>query len=95
MTVPASRSETPRVEQVQFELAAILALAVLRLRRRAIDAAPAGETPPGPSSGIPSESSHFGLEVCAGIRPCGPATRVDAVGALGAAHASPTTRGVQ
>ncbi len=95
MTVPASRSETPRVEQVQFELAAILALAVLRLRRRAIDAAPAGEAAPGPPAGIPSDSSQLGLEVCAPSRPCGPTTRVDSVGALGEAHASPTTRGVE
>lgn len=80
-------------DQAPDDLATVLALGVLRLHRRAIDAALAGEPAPRPSAGIPSESSHFGLEVCAGSRPCGSDTRVDAVGALGEAHASPTLQG--
>lgn len=58
------------------ELGALLAAAVLRLHRRAIDAAPVGEHAARPSAAIPSESSDFGLEVCAPSRPCGP-TRVN------------------
>lgn len=92
---PRPAQSPARCDVESADLAAILALGVLRLRRRAIDAAPAGEAAPGPSAGIPSDSSQLGLEVCAPSRPCGPTTRVDAVGALGEAHASPTTRGVQ
>ncbi len=84
---------TANADQIIDDLATVLALAVLRLRRRAIDAAPAGEAAPGPSAGIPSDSSQLGLEVCAPSRPCGPTTRVDASGALGEAHASPTLQG--
>lgn len=80
-------------DQVLDDLAAVLAQGVLRLRSRAIAAAPAGEQGIVSSSAIPSESSHFGLEVCAPTRPCGSDTGVDAVGALGEAHASPTLQG--
>lgn len=90
---PRPAQSPARCDVESADLAAILALGVLRLHRRAIDAAPAGEQVAEPSAGIPSESSHFGLEVCAGNRPCGPTTRVDAVGALGEAHASPTLQG--
>lgn len=86
---------THRDDSFIDELGGLLAAAVLRLHRRAIAAAPVGKAGIVPSHGISSESAPTGLEVLAGSRPCGPTTRVDSVGALGEAHASPTTRGVE
>lgn len=85
------------VDPVIDDLAAVLALGVLRLRRRAFNAAPAAEQGIVPSDGFSPESAPTGLEVLAGSRPCGSDTGVDAVGPLGlvpeAAHAA-TREGV-
>lgn len=68
--------------QVLDDLAAVLALGVLRLRRRAIDATRTGETGIVPSVGFSPQSGDPCLEDSAGTRPC-EGTRVSANGPLG------------
>lgn len=85
------------VSPVIDDLAAVLAQGVLRLHRRAIDAAPGGEQGIVSSDGFSPESGDSCLEVVPSTRPCGSDTGVDAVGPLGlvpeAAHAA-TREGV-